>query len=128
MVHLAQAYLRPGGPSLRQTAHSRGMAVGYATEEKRVSCFSHTTLWRLVRGLGTMTATLVQGTALLLQANPATTVHRFCPQLDPRKSRTPRQQEVLRTACGLLHLMNVWDSAFPETRFFPRFATRSRSP
>ena len=75
-----------------------------------------------------MTAALSIGIDLLLQADPASTVHRFDGPIHPSKARSEHRLQSLSIARRLLYLRSRWDSRFEKTPFFPRFATGCRSP
>jgi hypothetical protein len=98
------------------------MAICYAEEDRALS---HTTLWRCMHCLGVMLASLTQGMELFLKAFPESDIHRFLGSVSPRKYRSTPRAEVVRSARRLLNLMDKWDQAFPESHFFPRFATRA---
>ena len=82
------------------------------------------TIWRTVTWLGSQLVAWRMGLRLLTQQDPTSTCHRFVGAVAPHKSRSPQRKQTLRHARRLLHLIEQWESCFPEP-FFPRFAPRS---
>jgi hypothetical protein len=75
-----------------------------------------------------MTVTLAIGCDLFLQAEPASTIHRFDGPVSPSKARSQHRLQSLSIARRLLYLRSRWDARFKSEPFFPRFATGCRSP
>lgn len=104
------------------------MAVCYTERDADNRCLSHTTLWRWLTYLGTMTVALQQGTDLFLQHFPSSSMHRFEAAVAPWKYRSDERSHILRQARRLLYLNDCWQQVFAGERFFPRFATMARAP
>ena len=128
---LADQYLQQDRCSYQQVVAPKGRVIGYVTEPGQTTiderALHRSTLWRFVLFLGTQTAALQAGLGLLAEHDPDSTLHRFLGAVAPHEYRTDARGEILRTARRLLHLINRWNRIFCES-FFPRFATRPRSP
>jgi hypothetical protein len=129
MLQLAKQYLDESRCSLRKATGSdtSGRRIVYA-DHPDAAALSHTTLHRWLSFLGAMTISLAIGCELFLQAHPESSIHRFTGAVDPRKARSSEREKLLRVARRLLHLRCLWDEAFKETPFFPRFATSGCPP
>lgn len=129
MLLLAKQYLDEPRHSLRKATSSGacGRRMVYA-DHPGAAALAHTTLHRWLTFLGAMTISLAIGCELFLQAHPESSIHRFTGAVDPRKARSPEREESLRAARRLLHLRCLWDEAFQEIPFFPRFATSGCPP
>lgn len=128
----AQKYLDNDRVSYESSVRNeRGMVVGYVTpvgqEEIDERALSRSTLWRWVTFLGLQIPALQYGLELWQEQHSASSLHRFQGLVAPHKHRTEQRGIILRTARRLLHLVDRWDRTFDE-RFFPRFATKARSP
>jgi len=127
LLQLASHYLDNDQISLRDTTSSRGNCWVYR-DSPEASALSHTTLYRMLLYLGAMTITLSIGIDLFLQADPASSIHRFDGPVASSKARSKSRLQSLSIARRLLYLRSRWDSRFKNGPFFPRFATRCRSP
>ena len=129
MLLRAKRYLDEPQRSLRKATSSDdcGRRIVYA-DHPDAAALSHTTLHRWLSFLGAMTVSLAIGCELFLQAHPESSIHRFTGAVDPRKARSSEREKLLRVARRLLHLRCLWDEAFNETPFFPRFATSGCPP
>ena len=125
LLNLANRHLDSDRLSLRNAASVRGNSIGYESQDHALS---HTTLWRFLTCLGSMTCSLAIGTDLFLNAFPESDIHRFTGTCSPLKFRSEFRAQTLRIANRLLKLILRWDTAFPKERFFPRFATKARAP
>lgn len=107
------------------------MVVGYVTpaaqEKIDERALNRSTLWRWVTFLGLQIPALQYGLELWQEQYPASSLHRFQGLVAPHKHRTEQRGILLRTSRRLLRLIDRWDRTF-EQRFFPRFATKARSP
>ena len=113
---MAESYLGPDGRSLRRTTQHQGMAICYATQEKS---FSHTTLWRFLGYLGSMTVSLAKGVELLLQSDPESTVHRFVGLVSPSKYRTARTRRSLADCAMFAASIEFMGSSVPRNTILP---------
>ena len=127
LLQIANQYLDNDGLSLRAVTTFRGDGIVYRDCPK-ASALSHTVLYRLLLFLGAMRVSLAKGIDLFLQADPASTIHRFDGPVAPSKARSPERLQSLSIARRLLYLRSRWDSRFKNEPFFPRFATGCRSP
>jgi hypothetical protein len=127
-LHLGELYLAENHLSLRKATTPNGMAVCYTEREVDNRCLSHTTLWRWLTFLGTMTVTLQTGIDLYLRQFPNSSMHRFEAAVAPHKYRSEARSQILRQARHLLYLNNCWQKVFAGEKFFPRFATMARAP
>lgn len=128
---LADQYLQQDRCSYQQVVAPNRRVIGYLTEPGQATiderALHRSTLWRFVLFLGAQTAALQAGLGLLAEHDPDSTLHRFLGAVAPHKHRTEARGEILRIARRLLHLIDRWKRIFSES-FFPRFATRPRSP
>ena len=127
LLEIASSYLDDSELSLRKSVRQKGNDIVYADSQDG-KALSHTTLARWLTFLGAMTVALTLGTDLFMQAQPASTLHRFAGLVDPRKARSELRQKSLSIARRLLYLRSRWDEVFSKQPFFPRFATGCRSP
>jgi hypothetical protein len=128
---LADQYLEQDCTSYQKVVAPNRRVIGYVTEPGQTQiderALHRSTLWRFVLFLGVQTAALQIGLGLLAEHDPDSTLHRFLGAVAPHKYRTDARGEILRTSRRLLHLIDRWNRIFSES-FFPRFATRPRSP
>lgn len=107
------------------------MVTGYVTppgqEKIDERALSRSTLWRWVTFLGLQIPALQVGLELWQEHDPSSSLHRFVGLVARSKYRHEQRGILLRTARRLLHLIDRWNRTFDE-RFFPRFATKARSP
>jgi hypothetical protein len=80
--------------------------------------------WRFIGWLGSLTEALCRAREMLLELNPNSTCHRVSGSVDPFKARSPERMATLETARQLVLIIPEWEACF-DSRFFPRFATRS---
>ena len=73
-----------------------------------------------------MTLSLQTGKDAYLQANPSSSIHRFCGLVHPDRARSDERLEMLSVARRLVHLQTQWDRQFLKSPFFARFGTRCR--
>ena len=130
-LQFAPQYLDHDRQTYRKITRPGGMRIGYETPSTSESIdertLQHSTIWRMLSWLGCQSIALQTGRKLLDQHDPTSSAHRFVGAVAPQKYRSPQRANCLRTARSLLHLIDLWDHAFPEP-FFPRFATRSGAP
>ena len=128
---MARDYLEQDRLSYQRTVAPNGRVIGYVTppDQEKIDerALHRSTLWRFAFFLGAQTAALQAGLDLWNAHDPLSTMHRFVGAVSPHKYRSTQRGEILRTARRLLHLIDRWNRNFAEP-FFPRFATRSRSP
>jgi hypothetical protein len=127
LIQLASSYLDDDQLTLRAAVSSHRQAIVYPNCPN-ASALSHTTLYRWLLALGAMTFSLAIGCDLILQVDPASTVHRFEGAVAPHKAQSEKRLQSLSIARRLLYLRSRWDSLFKNESFFPRFATGCRSP
>lgn len=131
LMPLANDYLEQDRLSYQRAVAPGGRVIGYVTarEKQQIDerALHRSTLWRFLLFLGCQSAALESGLNLYSDHDPLSSLHRFLGTVAPRKHRSEKRQEILRTARRLLHLINHWERTFAE-RFFPRFATRPRVP
>ena len=131
LLPLARDYLEQDRLSYQRAVAPRGRVIGYVTppDQEKIDerALHRSTLWRFLLFLGAQTVALQAGLQLWSQHDPLSTIHRFAGAVAPHKYRSQQRSEILRTARRLLHLIDRWNAAFTES-FFPRFATRPRSP
>ena len=129
LLPLARQYLEQDETSYQQAVTENGRVIGYVTPPNRERiderALHRSTLWRFVQFLGLQIAGLEMGMRLLDDQDPIHATHRFTGAVAPRKFRSERRQQTLRTARRLLKLIDRWNQVFTE-RFFPRFATKPR--
>lgn len=92
------------------------------------AALSHSTLWRWLTFLGTMTITLQCAMDVYLQANPNSSVQRFEGNVDPRRARSEERQQTLSIARRLLNLERLWSRQFLTAPFFTRMGTFFKPP
>lgn len=128
---LAHQYLQQDRCSYQQVVAPNRRVIGYVTPpgQKKIDerALHRSTLWRFLFFLGAQTAALQAGLQLVSEHDPDSSLHRFLGAVAPHKHRSEQRGEILRTARRLLHLIDCWNRNFTES-FFPRFATRPRSP
>lgn len=128
---LAEQYLQQDRTSYQKVVAPNRRVIGYVTESGQTQiderALHRSTLWRFLFFLGTQTAALQAGLGLLAEHDSDSALHRFLGAVAPHKYRTETRGEILRTARRLLHLIDRWNRTFQKS-FFPRFATRPRSP
>lgn len=128
---LARQYLQQDRASYQKVVAPNRRVIGYVTEPAQATiderALHRSTLWRFLWFLGAQTAALQVGLGLLAEQEHGSTLHRFLGAVAPHKHRTDARGEILRNARRLLHLIERWNQTFQKS-FFPRFATRPRSP
>jgi hypothetical protein len=128
---LADQYLEHDGASYQKVVAPNRRVIGYVTEPGQTQiderALHRSTLWRFLYFLGAQTAALQAGLQLLAEQDQGSALHRFLGAVAPHKHRSEARGESLRTARRLLHLIDRWNRTFCQS-FFPRFATRPRSP
>jgi hypothetical protein len=131
LLPLAAEYLENEGKSYRAIVAPNNVVTGYTTPPGQAKiderALDATTLFRLLLFMGLQTVALQEGSQLLHEHDPLTTLHRFSGFVAPQKHRSERRREILSTARRLLELIDRWNRYFPEP-FFPRFATSPRAP
>jgi hypothetical protein len=131
LLPLAKSYLENDQQSYQRTVEPGGVTIGYVTRKDQSSIderrLRRSTLHRWVFWLGAQLVALRVGIQLWGEHDPQSALHRFVGAVAPHKYRSPRAEQILKTARQLLHLIDHWDRTFPE-KFFPRFATRARPP
>ena len=128
---LAKSYLENDGQSYARTVEPGGVTTGYVTPQGQASIDERrlwpSTLHRWAFWLGMQVVALRVGLQLWGEHDPRSALHHFLGAVAPQKHRSPRAEEILKSARQLLNLIDHWDQTFPE-KFFPRFATKIRPP
>jgi len=88
----------------------------------RGAALAHSTLWRWLSWLGSLTQTMQQASRLICQKDPHSKLHKQVIAIDPRKHRSEPRRVTLEQAARMLLVEAAFREHFGK-KIFPRFAT-----
>jgi len=120
----ARRFFQGRGMAYRKAMWVDRQRIVYAPHDGREDLrqLSHTTLWRWVGWLGSMTGLVAAGLKLIRDKNPGADLFRRLYPIDPRRYRSEQRRQVLQDAARLLDAAVEFERLF-GVRFFPDFAT-----
>ena len=128
ILDFSGSYLEDEASSYRKTVLEEGMPIGYPTKTVNDSLIypelAHTTPYRWISSLGGFKEIPRRALDHVLQANPASTVHRDLTALkiSPGKYVKTTREKVLKRCRQLIYLEAEFRAAF-DASIFPFFAT-----
>ncbi len=96
------------------------------SDSNREPMMEHSTIHRWISTMGSYSHLVQTATDLVIQADPATRLHRHLAglKISPGKYRSPSRKQTLLTCFHLVFLMPLYRAIF-QTGIFPKLATRS---
>jgi hypothetical protein len=123
-----QAYVQNQAASYRGLVAACPLVYGMLPESdsNREPMMEHSTIHRWISTMGSYSHLVQTATDLVIQADPATRLHRDLAglKISPGKYRSSSRKQILSTCFHLVFLMPLYRSIF-QTGIFPKLATLS---